>query len=407
MFTRCTAAVLAALFTIAPALAAKPPVEAFADLPNIAMVSISPDGKRVAMIQGLKGRPVVSVWTLNSNTPPILLPYEKGIIDHVQWANDHRLLIRINLNANLWGEGVHPWHRTVSIDPDTRDGVAVFSNMTEDRADNYSASRVSDLAMNDPDHIYMPLYAGGGYVMSQYYPPVSTMFRVTLENGMAKYIEKGNTNTYGWVMDGNGNLVARFDMTPKPLTDHIFAYTADKSWKEIASTDATNGHGFAVHGLSQDGKSLVLSVDEGQDGRGVHMSMSLADGKMRELYSHPVYDATGSFEDPWTGRVLGAVYTSHFAKLAFFDSNLQEMQRNIEADFQGLSAFPISWDLARNKVVVATDGPMSPPSFYVLDLRPTRYSGSGETMRSCRFPISGRCGSTIMRPAMVSKSPPI
>lgn len=374
--------IAAALCAAMPSLAETnhPTVETFGNLPSVGGPSISPDGKHLALIQAYKGRPVATVWTLEpSGGQPLVIPYEEGFIDRVQWANDHRLLIRVNLNASVWGEGVNPWHRTVSTYPETKESVVLFSNKQEDRNINYSASQIVDLALNDPDHVFMPLYAGGGVLAGTYVPPRNTLFRVDINTGRAQFIEKGGPSTQSWIMDGSGNLVARLDESKDPLTDHILAYTPDQNWREIASTDATNGHGFSIYGVLPDGKSLVLGGRQAGDDTEGLMRMSLADGKESALYSNPIYDTVGTVNDPWSDRVLGAVYTSHLTKIHYFEPELQQMQTTLESFFPGMAVQAVTWDQARNKIVVNVEGPMSPPAYYIYNRQTDAIQKLGRT----------------------------
>ena len=70
---RALALALAAAIPLGSA-AAKPPVEAFSNLPAIRSPGLSPDGKKFAAIQEMNGRPVVAVYTIDSDAPPLAIP---------------------------------------------------------------------------------------------------------------------------------------------------------------------------------------------------------------------------------------------------------------------------------------------------------------------------------------------
>jgi len=363
------AAIFAALATAPLAQAqAKPPIEAFATLPMAGEPSLSPDGTHLALIQTYSGRPVAVVWKLGEAKPQLVVPYDKGFIVSAVWANNHCILIKVNLNARVMGDDVNPWFRTISVDIDTKATAILFSDMAEARDYNYSASHIIDMAANDPDHIYMSLYAGAGMIGGFYEEPRNTLFRVNVNNGKSQYIEHGGKHTVDWVMDGNGNIVARQDQTEKPLLDHILVYTPDKSWKEIASTDASGGHGFGIYGLSEDGKSLILSAEsDNTDTRGL-TAMSLTDGKERDVSFNPKFDIDGALTDPWSGRVIGATVTMNLQHFEYFSAGMQAMQKELDGDFPGTAVHALAWDQARKKVIFNVDGPITPPTYYLVDL---------------------------------------
>lgn len=234
-------AAVAALFLSFNAFAqsppSQPPIEAFATLPVISHPWLSPDGKRLALIQAFKGRPVATVWTLDpAGGRPVIMPYTEGYIVDARWANNQRLLLTVNLNARVWGDNVNPWFRTVALDADGKNPVGLFSNREQARDINYSTSDFIDMAPRDPDHVYIALYADRGVMQGD--KAVNTVFKVDVNTGQAQPIEHGGADTVSWIMDGNGGIVAREDLTHDPLVDHILVYTPEKNWRwrEIAKT---------------------------------------------------------------------------------------------------------------------------------------------------------------------------
>ena len=385
---------LAATIWAAPCLAqdsSHPPVEAFATLPTISDPVLSPDGKYLAMIQDYKGRPAATIRQLDSlAAPPVVIPYTDGFIVGVDWANDHRLLITINLNARVLGDDVNPWFRTVAIDPDGQNPVVLFKNQTEARDINYSASIVADLALNDPDHIYMPLFSPGMYLMEVWEPPHSRLFRVDVNSGNAVPVVGGTKDTVSWVMDGSGNVAARVDQTKSPLTDHVLVYTPDKDWREIASVDASQGKGFRILGLSSDGKSLVMHTAPSDGGPSGYALMSLADGKITGFTSDPLFDLSGVLRDPWSGRVIGTSVIAHDEQDTYFDAKYQEMQGALNDTFQGLSAHALHWDLAFDRIIVSVDGPVTPPTYYLFTPNTHRFQTLGHTYSQLKAPDLGQ-----------------
>ena len=375
---------LAAVFVLSPSVAQAPaptlpPVEAFATLPTISDPAISPDGKYLALIQDYKGRPAATIRQLDSlATPPAVIPYNDGFIVGVGWANDHRLLITINLNDRVLGDNVNPWFRTIAIDPDGQNGVVLFKNQTEARDINYSASEIADLAPDDPDHIYMPLFAPGTYLMEIWEPPHSRLFRVDVNSGNALPVVGGTKNTVSWVMDGSGNVVARMDQTKDPLVDHILVYKAG-DWREIASTDASEAKGFRIFGLSSDGKSLVMHTAPSDGGPSGYALMSLADGKITGFTSDPLFDLSGGLRDPWSGRVIGTSITAHLEKDSYFDPKFQAMQNTLNDAFPGLSARALHWDRALDRIIVSVEGPVKPPAYYLFTPNTNRFQALGHT----------------------------
>lgn len=355
-----------------------PPVAAFGALPAMSSPSLSPDGKHLALIQSRNGRPVATVWTLDPpGSAPVIIPFDEGFIVHAQWVNDRRLMLTINLNAGIWGSGPDAWYRGVIVDADGQNPTALFNNIEDKHLVNGSTATVVDLALNDPDNIYMPLWANYGMMTA---PDVrNRLFRVNVNTGRGTMVENGSSKTERFVMDGTGNALARIDETTEPLRDHLIVYT-DGSWHEVASIDASSGQGYGIAGPSMDAKSLVQAnvLSERTGTKGLSL-LSLTDGKLTDLYYDPLYDVTGALRDVWSGRVVGAYYISHAANEVLFDPALKQVHDKLEADFPGMSVLLQTWDAARNKFVFSVEGPRQPMTFYLYNVQAKTLQKLGRT----------------------------
>jgi len=365
---------LAAAMTAVPMLAQQPshpPVEAFGTLPEMARPSISPDGKHIATIQPFNGNPIARIFTLDPpGTPAVNMPIGDGFIKDVMWASNDRLLIRINVNQDVFHEGVDSWYRLVSVDVQGKNFAMMFSDRRKSRDINHNAAVVSDLAIEDPDHIYMPLYndfSGREQLTWSLSDLINAMFRVDVADGVSELVTRGNMDTRSWYMDGHGNVVARLDQTDNPRVDHLKVRQPNGSWKEIESAPVTADSGLGIAGLTQDGKAIALTyydkdtTTEGLAYRGLN------DDSAGSLFHDPHYDIDGILADPWTFRVIGVRVTGDTPKDIYFDPKLKALQAGLEAGFPGASVHAVSWDLSQQKVIVVIDGPKLPPAYFFLD----------------------------------------
>ncbi len=342
---------------------APPPIEAFGDLPFAAQPALSPDGKHLALIQNLHGRPAVVIYTLDAprgSTPKIVADPDALIVD-ASWAKNDRLLITINANMKADGDTkIQSWFRTMSVDADGANSAMMFGNSTW-RDYNYSAASVADFDLDDAGHVYMPLFVPGlddGLQLD--------LYRVDVKTGDAERARSGNRQTNEWIMDGHGHVVARVDQTEHPLVDHL-KFLANDDWKEIGTYEATGGQGAGVEGLSEDGSALVqFGTNEATGTRGL-TRLDSTTAKQSTLYSNAQFDADSSLTDGWTGRVIGVAFADDHMEYRYFDPSMQALQRGLEVAFPGLSAHAVSWDTAKDRLIVSVEGPRQPQSFYYLD----------------------------------------
>jgi len=354
----------AAVFALSPSIAQTPaptllPVEAFGSLPLASGPSLSPDGAHLALVQPYNGHPVAVIRTVDGSAPPFAIPYDEGFIVGVRWANNDHVLITINLNKEWDSKTVVPWYRTISVDIKSRAAALMFSNMNWVRSYNTSASSVTDIALDDPTHIYMSLWADvrGGMKL--------VLYRLDLNTGVAEDAMRGSTDTGEWIMDGHGHVVARIDQTEHPRTDHFRIHTDKDDWKEIEAIPVSDKVDYS--GLNEDGTALVFEEINDKSGIAGLVTHSMADAKKADLFSDSKYDIDHALYDPWTGRVIGASVVADSARDVYFDPKMQALQQGLEAAFPGKTAHAVSWDVSRQRVIVSVHGPRFPTVYYLVD----------------------------------------
>jgi acetyl esterase/lipase len=337
---------------------AHPPVEAFGDLPLAAQPQLSPDGKHFATIQSIRGRPAAVIYTVGApkDAVPRMAGSSANIVVGIQWAKNDRLFVTVNANEKGGTDRVHAWFRTVSIDAETNESAMLFSDSVW-RDANTSASVVDDIDLDDPDHVYMPLYV-----------PTTGMalYRVDVRTGKPERVMGGGWQTEGWIMDGHGQVAGRIEATERPLAEHLSVYE-NGDWRRIGDYDATEGHSSGVIGLNDDGTSFVRSAIDPATGMEGLLTIDRKTGAAAQLYHNDSYDMDEALTDPWTGRVIGVSYVDDKPEYVYFDPAMQALQRGLEAAFPGKSVHAVSWDLAKDELIVAVDGPRNPLAYYFLD----------------------------------------
>ena len=337
-----------------------PPVEAFGSLPLASDPTLSPDGTHLALVQPYKGRPVAVIRALDGSTPPVAIPYDDGFIVGVQWANNDRLLITINVNMEWTRDTVMPWYRTISVDTRGQNAAVMFSNMRGIvRSENFSSSTIVDLAPEDPAHIYMLMWKQVVEFMKL------IVYRVDVNTGVAEEVMQGSPDTGEWIMDGHGHVVARIDETEHPRTYHVKAYTETGDWKETETYPFSDTIDYS--GFSEDGNSLIFAELSDKIGTTGLVAHSRADGKKTNLFFDPKYDIGATLRDPWTGRIIGVSVVADVARDIYFDPTFEALQRGIEQVFPGKTVHAVSWDASRRKVIVAVHGPRFPTTYFVID----------------------------------------
>ncbi len=353
-----------------------PPVEAFGALPAISQVMLTPDGKHFAAIQSYHGRPAVVIYEVGvpPGTIPAILIDEMHYIVGVYWANNERLMVTVyeSVRPDLNTSKVYPYFRTFSVDTKAQNPVMLMKNSAFTDYNN-SASAVSDIDLDDPAHVIMPLWAEHSDRVSRdlYMVDVSTGKAEPMLQGKA--MEDGREGTIYWIMDGHGHPIGRVDQGQEPLVDHLKIYK-NGDWQEVAAYDAEGDHGADVAGLMPDGKALVRFERFDKTDTDGLVSYDLETGKTTPLFDDPTHDADGLEADNWTGRVIGVSYTTDTRQVRYFDPIMQALQKGLEVAFPDSNVAVSSMDQARDKVIAAVWSSSNPATFYLLD-RNTHFAG--------------------------------
>ncbi len=380
MNRQATAALCALALSLAAGSAqANPPVEAFGNLPQISEPKLAPDGKHFAALQTLNGKPAVLIYQVNApkDAKPVVVPSSEALVDAFEWANADRLVIRLKMSFKRIDDNrVRPWVRTLSVKADGTGSVLLLKNNPTFQYNTY-ASYIVARDEHDPQNVYIPIFVRNitFRMFHEYKDPNERwrldLYKVNLETGEGHTLQTGNFQTWDWIMDGEGHLAARIDLTPytdvrDTLLQKLYVYDNGK-WLKPRAFDATGDNGVNDLGLTDDGKAMVVWRHKGP-GPTTLMRHDLKTGdESQVLWANPKYDALASLRDEWTGRVIGARYADDRPQYVYFDETRAAIQAGLQQAFPGLNVHIVSMDRAKDKVIVAVDGPRHPLSYYFLD----------------------------------------
>lgn len=279
----------------------------------------------------------------------------------VQWVKPDRLLLTLKVNIRARGDSrLRTWVRYATVKPGGSDFQMLMSN---DAAFKYNVRTggVADIDLDDPTYIYMPLATWQGSGERLRY----SVMRVDVQSGDADLTMSAMPETGRWIMDGHGHIVARVDELHDPLRESLRIFNG-KDWTMAGDFDATADHGAYIAGLTEDGKALAR-IAIGLTGVKELVQRDLVTHREEPLFSNPDYDVDGTLQDDWTSRVVGATYVDDKEEHVYFDPKREALQKGLEKAFPNLSVRVASYDLSMNKVIVITEGPKQPPTFYYLD----------------------------------------
>src|SRR5450830_704072 len=134
----CLCIVSATATAINAACAEEIPVSAFASLPLIGNVRLSPDGLSIAYIQNIKGKSYLVTQRDNDKSKAILTTdNQKFYFSSLRWVNDQRLLIGVRFPDSRYGSQTTET-RMLAVN---RDGSELQADLLKSQFNSFNTRR--------------------------------------------------------------------------------------------------------------------------------------------------------------------------------------------------------------------------------------------------------------------------
>ncbi|HMN44899.1 MAG TPA: S9 family peptidase [Povalibacter sp.] len=359
----CSAAtLLAAVFAVTaiPATAAPPPIEAFARMPQIRGVTISPDGSRVAYITSSGDLSVAVTLDLTAaeakSTP--LLRSESGEYDirWCNWANDQRLL------CGLWGMAeesgrVYPFTRLVAVNADGSKLKQLIQNAETGRAQFHD--HILDWTPDEPDTVLIQLDDDvNGF---------PTVFELNINTGMRKTHTRERAPIRSFTTDAKGNvrLGSGYSTTSTDVS-YYARLENEREWRLLSKIKAFSQTDALRPIAAAPGKNIAYATGD-FEGRAALWEMDLTDQRAPQLvFSHPLVDADNPLLTP-DGRLLGIWYELDRPFVHYTDEKVRSLIQAINKAEP--SKFSHITDSSRDesKFIVRSYSDVDASTYFVLD----------------------------------------
>lgn len=362
----------------ADAALAPPPAQLFAALPEMSFVRLSPNGQRVAWANDPGGSPIVVVFDLATGKDLKRLRPGNSRVRDLDWVDDRTLIVSVSrsltADANTVAEQRYEFFRYLALDVDDPKSEAHSLLMEHPDRESVTAAFLESLHPAKPGTVIMSTYgwsataaraaigsriSGGrkdaGWELS--------LFEVDVATGKGRLVESGTPFTQEWVLDRDGNAVARSEWNPDSRRFTIFAKHGE-SWQTLYSAEID--YELDLSGLAADGQSLLVRSPRGSD-RFKIWSIPLAGGEFTLAYEDPQFDVTSVAFDRFTDAPIGYRIGGPRPSVVWTDARMKAVQTSISKAFadKDTTVFERSADFKR--VVAEVESPSTPPVYYLVD----------------------------------------
>lgn len=354
----------------------RPPIAAFAKVPAMTGVVLSPNGQLLAWIDSSSDRQVVEVLDLAGKKQLVRMTSEPGlIVRSLEWADDDVLLIHNNFTLELprsrRGEQFN-WVRISALNVRTGKNEMLLHK----GGDLALVSGATVLAARSatPGNVVMSSwgfseanYRGGtgSHIATgrRHSGWTYNVYNVDTKTGTGREIAGGTAFTVDWVVDSQGQPVARAEWEPKPQRFAVL-HRRSESWKEILRQEAKGD--AALLGLTTDGTALWMLGTLG------HSHQALwrlpVDGSEPQLVlKDDEYDITGPLFDPYTRELLGVWRGGPEPQIIWLDEKAQKRSESLRKTFGGQYAHVVGRSADSSRVLVDVSSATKPSIYYLID----------------------------------------
>ncbi|MBI5938895.1 MAG: S9 family peptidase [Caulobacterales bacterium] len=376
-----------AVFTVAPAQAAAPPVSAFARLPAIEQATISPDGARVALLGGPPGERIIFLAPVDGQSS-VTVKLGQAWVHSVRWVSNEYLVVNFSMldkgtnysNGQQWS---YQLNRNVVIN---REGKLVSYLLADTDWSGYAISQpiLGVLEGATPTVLIQGLDLSAdtmGYKPDSLIQPkgddlIAAIWAVDVTTGRGRIADRGNRMTQSWELDLSGDPRVRWDYDGE--MDEMTFSVRPKGKSGWAHLDIGEGdQAFSFLGYSDPDDSIYLS-ESGPDGVRL-LRRRLADGATTPVALQGPVQALELIWDPYTLTPVAIATQTDKPAYQWLEPGLGAVQAKLSRAFAGKDVYLSSWSKDRTRVVVRVAAPSSPPAWYLFDTRTNQASALGES----------------------------
>ena len=349
--------------------AAPPPLSLYGQLPGFEMAAVSASGNHVAIVGNVDGERRLVV--LDAALKPVVVAgVGKVKVRGIEWAGDQFVLVHYSQTVSLGidfttskaelgsvlvvpVDGGKAWAVFAQVDSITG-GVQGTYGVVQRSGRWYGYFGGVTVINAGSGNGYLP----GGTLLPDIY---EVDLQTRTPRKVAHRPDGEGEMSRDWLLDGGGAVGASLD-----LMDRSGEWSVHNAQhKTLASGVDTHGR-VSLIDFTPDGASVIYSLHDGKDGLTHWYSVPLAGGTPVPYLDDESVKST--FEDRGH-HIIG--YTSDAAgnESHFFDSRQEKIYKASQHAFPGLHMTLIDHNDAFDRLLVTTEGPGDPVTWWLVDIK--------------------------------------
>ena len=339
------------------------PVADFALLPFISLPRLSADGSILAGMINLRGEQVIATVNLFNNADhPVTVRLPEGTqVADLQWVNADNLLVTLYAQQPVETQS---WIVTRLLGVNRKTGK--LTKILWDSA-GQNASDVVWTA-NDGSPSILVAAQNSIYEDENFWP---TVWRVDVETGKRKVVQKGRPQVMNWYADSSGMIRAgeSYDDDSRKFR-LLYRGPEGGSFKTVSSANARRQEALTTPFLFNSSTSTALAIHDDAKGRSAIYEVDmLTQEDLRTVYSAPNGSEVESVRLSKDGKtLLGASLAGSSSNVVWLDPELAAVQAAIDKSVPNRRARIVSLSADRTRMLIVIDRADTPGALYFFDV---------------------------------------
>lgn len=357
------------------------PVEAFASIPDVSSVQLSPNGKKLASVvrvdqAKLKGT-VVSIQDIETGEKsiPLHTDNQKFVILSLQWANDNILLISAKFPANRYGTPTTET-RLVKYDLTTKKTSSVIPRSVLDRLNwiPQHQGQIIDLMADDPDNILLSLDGMGENVGED------SVLKVNLAQGKSSYTQNAKKKIISWITDRQHKV--RISIYNDDTEYRIYEQAEQKRDSRLLWTFKAFSED-SVWPLGFDADPNILYVRAYHQGFEAIFKVNLTDPKLTKelVYANEDTDVEGNLLYSKLKKKVIGISEGDGEEYTFWEKEYVGLQNGLKAVLPNAHNYITQFSSDERRYIVYSTSSTEPGTYYF-----------GDRDEKTLYPIANRYG---------------
>lgn len=370
------------------------PMDAFAALPLVTSLKLSPNGEYMSYITEAANRRFGVVAAVDGSNTFAVPISDEASISRLIWANDEYLLASYHYTTQRTEFGTRRSDETrlASFNIKNKKLTWIVRNREGSRFTPQIQDTIMHILPDQKDHILLSIDSD--------LDGRAEVRRINIKTGYFKEYGNGNLWVQRWYADQNGDV--RLGLG-HDNDGEFYGYVIDSKGKHHSLRNAEWAQTFSVLGFSED-PDVIYASARNQDGlKGVYKINIITGETIEEVFTHKKVDIDGLSYHPETDLPVGVSFTTHMDYTNYFDADMKSMyfglKKAIGGTVQILSKFK-----DKDVYLVHASSDRTPGAYYLYDrtagtfsLLVERYAGikANEMAPTKAVDIPVRDGTTI------------